>query len=146
MTALLVDTSILLKWFHEQGEAQVQESRTLLASHVAGELNALILDLAIYEIGNVLLRSLHWDSTAVADQLDDLEVIIGPAIAMTSEWFGHAAHLANAHGLSFYDASWAAAAQKLDVVLVSADKKLISSGLAESPADTVKRLRLGGLA
>lgn len=146
MTALLVDTSILLKWFHEQGEAQVQESRTLLASHVAGELNALILDLAIYEIGNVLLRSLHWDSTAVADQLDDLEVIIGPAIAMTSEWLRHAAHLANAHGLSFYDASWAAAAQKLDVVLVSADKKLISSGLAESPADTVKRLRLGGLA
>jgi hypothetical protein len=36
-----------------------------------------MLDLALYEIGNVLLRALHWDPADVADQLDDLLAIVG---------------------------------------------------------------------
>lgn len=61
---------------------------------------------------------------------------------MTADWLRHAAALAHDHGLSFYDASWAATADKLNMPLVSADRQLLAAGLAESPSDAVARLRL----
>jgi len=61
---------------------------------------------------------------------------------MTADWFRFAAHLAGEHQLSFYDASWAAAARALQVPLISADSRLLAPGLAESPTDIAHRLRL----
>jgi predicted nucleic acid-binding protein len=52
-----------------------------------------------------------------------------------------AATLAGDYGLTFYDASWAAAARALDIPLVSSDRQLVGAGLAESPRDIVTRLR-----
>lgn len=34
MTRLLVDTSVLIKWFHAEGEAEVEPARAILAAHV----------------------------------------------------------------------------------------------------------------
>jgi hypothetical protein len=39
---------------------------------------------------------------------------------------------------------WGWVARELDVALVSADKRLLASGLADSPTATAARLRLGG--
>lgn len=142
MTRLLLDTSVLIKWFHSDGEAELAEARALRTAHLAGELSAHVLDLALYEVGNVLVRVLKWSAEDVADQLDDLVVICGAPLVPTAEWLRHAAALAGRHGLSFYDAAWAAAARELRVSLVSADRRLLSAGLAESPTELVRRLRL----
>lgn len=142
MTSLLIDTSILIKWFHAEGEGELSESRALRSAHISGEVDAHVLDLAVYEVGNVLLRALHWEPTQVADQLDDLQVILGPPLLMTQDWLRHAAHLAHRYALTFYDASWAAVADKLNITLVSADLQLLAAGLAESPVTTVARLKL----
>lgn len=99
-----------------------------------------MLDLALYELGNVLLRSLRWSADDVADQIDDLRLVLGPPL-MTLET-RLAAELADRHSLTFYDACWAATAASLGVTLVSADRQLLTAGLAESPTDTVARLRL----
>lgn len=144
MTHLLIDTSVLIKWFHSKGEGELLESRTLRRAHVSGDIDAHILDLATYEVGNVLVRALRWEPAEVADQLDDLHTILGPPLIMTADWLRHAASLAHQHGLSFYDASWAAAASQLEMPLVIADRQLLGAGLAESPSDTVARLKLRG--
>lgn len=47
MTELLVDTSVVLKWFHSDGEADVDEARLLLAAHRDGHVTARVLDLAV---------------------------------------------------------------------------------------------------
>jgi predicted nucleic acid-binding protein len=101
-----------------------------------------VIDLALYEIGNVLLRALGWSASDVADQLDDLIVICGPPLAMASEWLRQAAVVGATHRLTFYDAAWAATAEALGVTLVSADARLLTAGLAESPAAVAHRLRL----
>ncbi len=106
MTHLLIDTSILVKWFHDEGEGELAEARALRSAHVSGELEAHVLDLAIYEVGNVLLRGLHWEAAETADQLDDRGAILGAPLVMAADWRRHAAELARAHALSFYDASW----------------------------------------
>ena len=143
MTRLLVDTSVLIKWFHSDGESELEPSRALRSAHVHGEVHAHVLDLAIYEVGNVLVRALRWSATDVTDQLDDLQQILGPPLVMAPGWSRRTATLAHEHSLSFYDASWAASAMELGIPLVSADRRLLTVGLAESPSDIRTRLKLG---
>jgi len=140
VTRLLIDTSVLIKWFHADGESELEQARALRSAHVAGELQAHMLDLAPYEVGNVLTRALRWAAADVADQLDDLHAVLGPALVMTPVLWRRAATLARRHTLSFHDASWAAAAAELRIPLVSADRRLVIAGLAESPSDIVTRL------
>lgn len=142
MTRLLVDTSVLIKWFHEAGEGELTQARAIRDAHVRGDLDAHVLDLAVYEVGNVLVRALHWDAEEVADQLDDMLAIVGAPLAMTTSWLRDAATLADTHALSFYDASWAATAAALGISLVSADRRLLAAGLAESPSEFAARLNL----
>lgn len=101
-----------------------------------------MIDLAFYEMGNVLLRALGWRGADVADQLDDLVIVCGPPLAMAADWLRHAAELGERHQLTFYDATWAAAAEALGISLVSVGARLLNAGLAESPATVVQRLRL----
>lgn len=143
MTRLLIDTSVLIKWFHTAGEREFESARAILSAHARGDLAAHVIDLAFYEVGNVLVRALGWGADAVIGQLDDLREIVGTPLALSAEHLREAAILASRHTLSFYDASWAAAARGWGIALVSADRRLQEAGLAESPVQTAERLRLG---
>jgi predicted nucleic acid-binding protein len=68
--------------------------------------------------------------------------VVGPPIVMAQDWLRDAAGLAEMHLLSFYDAGWAATAAGLGVPLVSADRRLLAAGLAESPTAVSPRLHL----
>ncbi len=128
--SLLVDTSVILKWFHEDGEAEVEQARSLLQAHREGREQILVLDLAAYELGNVLLRPLKLPAPVVSQQLRLLLRLCGPLVHPRPSWHDAAADLGEQHGLTFYDASWAAAADALGCTLVSADRQLLASGLA----------------
>lgn len=142
MTGLLVDTSVLIKWFHSEGESELAEARAIRDSHVHGVVDAHVLDLALYEVGNVLAGALKWRADEVAGQLDDLVAIVGPPLVMSHEWLHDAARIAETHALSFYNASWAAAAAALRIPLVSADRRLVAAGLAETATEFAERLHL----
>lgn len=142
MTTLLVDTSVLVKWFHTEGESELAEARAVRDATLFGDVQTRVIDLALYELGNVLLRALAWRAEEIADQLDDVVTVCGPPLAMSPEWFGLAARLGVEHQLTFYDAAWAAAALALQVPLVTTDSQLLGAGLAESPSEVVRRLRL----
>jgi predicted nucleic acid-binding protein len=140
VTSLLADTSVLVKWFHAENESEVAQARELRRAHLGGIIAVRHLDLARYELGNVLLRSLNWPADRVADQLDDLTAICGPPIVPPDDWLREAARLGARHGLTFYDAAWAASAQALGIPLISADQKLLAAGLAESATFAARRL------
>jgi len=142
LTSVLIDTLVLLKWFHSSGETELGAARALRDAHVTDQLDVHILDVALYEVGNVLVRSLHWPAVEVAGQLDDLITIFGTPLVSSPEWLRDATDLAVAHRLTFYDAVWAAAARGLGIVLVSADQRLLAAGLAESATTTTRRLGL----
>jgi len=142
MTSVIVDTSVVIKWFHADGESEVQPARALLAAHRDELLTAHVLDLGLYELGNVLLRALRWPASEVADQIDDLLVICGRPLTPAPAWYRAAARLGEQHRLSFYDAMFAAAAQQTQAGLVSADKQLLAAGLAESASAFAVRIGL----
>ncbi len=138
---LLVDTSVALKWVHEEGESDVDAARALLTAHRAGATRVLLLDLAVYEFGNVLLRALRQPAAVVIDHLDLLRRLCGPFVHPAPSWWAEAALLGQRYDLTFYDASWAAAARALDCPLVSADRRLLAAGLAITPAEAATGLR-----
>jgi predicted nucleic acid-binding protein len=142
VTTLLVDTSVVIKWFHSEGESELAEARAIRDATRRGDVDARVIDLAIYEMGNVLLRALRWRASDIADQLDDLTVICGVPLAMAATWIREAATIGATHHLTFYNACWAASAQALGVSLVSGDAQLLAAGLAESPRAATQRLRL----
>jgi predicted nucleic acid-binding protein len=142
LITVLCDSSIVIKWCHDEGEAEVAESRALLNAHRRGDIDAMVLDLATYEVGNVLVRALGWSAEDTADQLDDLLVLCGGPIALGPEWRRDAAALAVGARLTFYDGAWAAAARGLGVTLVSADARLQAAGYAKSPTEVVRNFAL----
>ena len=141
MIDVLCDASIVLKWFHSEGEEEVDEARAVLAAHRAGDLSASILDLTLYEIGNVLLRSLGWPASDVGDQLDDLRAIC-VTVAPTAEEFRTAAEIGRRGDLTYYDAAYAAVAKSRGATLATADRGLVRSGYGERPGVLVARLGL----
>ena len=100
-----------------------------------------ILDLTVYEVGNVCLRRFRWPEADVAAQLGDLTALCavlrpGPAELRV------AAQQAEAHGLTFYDALYSATALARGARLATVDHELIKSGAGETPATLVAALSL----
>jgi predicted nucleic acid-binding protein len=141
VTDVVCDASIVLKWFHEAGEAEVSEARSLLGGHRDGRITAWILDLTLYEVGNVLLRSLGWPAEDVAAQLDDLRAICAP-LAPSDHELRLAARLAETYELTFYDAAYAAVAQARGMAFATADAALLDRGTGERAGDIASRLGL----
>jgi len=142
VSSTLVDTSVLMKWFEQSGEEEVDAARRLREGHLDGVVTIQLLDLAIYEVSNVLIRRRRWPAPAATEAIERLLVLVGPLILLDPAWLRDALALAEQHSLSGYDAHWAAAARHLGVPLVSADRQLLDSGLAESATSAATRLGL----
>jgi hypothetical protein len=47
VTTLLVDTSVLVKWFHSEGEPELAEARSLRDATRVGDIQARVIDIAL---------------------------------------------------------------------------------------------------
>lgn len=79
---MLIDSSVLVKWFHREDEAEVEQAEALRLARRNGVIRARMLDLAVYEVGNVLVKVLEWQPRAVADQLDVLRTVCGDPLVL----------------------------------------------------------------
>ena len=140
-TDVICDASVVIKWLHETDESETREARTLADEHEAGNVQLYILELTFYEVANVLIRSLRQPAAEVIDVLDELRGSVG-VVALTQDELRSAARLAEEHRLTFYDASYAAAAQALDSILATVDRALITAGLGLTPSATLDWLAI----
>ncbi len=131
---VVVDASVALKWFHEEGEEDVEQSRAVLDAYGSRRIDILLLDLMVYEIGNVLTRAMGVPAASVATVLDALHRIAGP-VALTPRERARAAELAAEHRLTFYDAAYAALAVVRGGTLVTVDRALLGAKLGIRPGD-----------
>jgi predicted nucleic acid-binding protein len=129
------DASVALKWFHAEGEAEVEAARAILAAHRARAVLVAVLDLTVYEVGNALLRGRASATTGqVATVLDALESIC-PVLRPDLGELRLAADLAARHGLTLYDAAYAAVAHRHSAILVTVDEALLRAGLGRRPSE-----------
>lgn len=135
-TALL-DTSVLLRLFHDEHDADQAAVDALRAAWAAGETDLLMLDLSVYELVNVLVRRLGFaeqPARAVVDAVFEMEL---PVVGVDAALARDAVRVAVQTGLSGYDAAFVAAARELGVPLVTADRRVAEA----APESVVRGLR-----
>jgi predicted nucleic acid-binding protein len=129
---IFLDASALLA-SEDVLDAHYDDARRLLLS----EQPFATLDLAIYEVTNT--ADGRWRKPSHAQRLRERIWAIerdGGLIRIDEVLIEAAAALVREHGLSSYDATYAAAAQALGVPLASCDvRDLVSRGLAHLPGD-----------
>ena len=129
---VVCDASVVLKWFHAEGEQEVDPARRLLDLQMAHSVSLSVLDLTFYELGNVLVRTLHVDpprAFAVLDALDAICLRLTP----TSTELESALSLAARHCLTVYDSAYAAVAQSRKAQVATLDRALLEAGLGVKP-------------
>jgi len=129
---VVLDASVVLKWFHREGEANVEAARRLRKDFQAGELRVVAPPLLWLEILNVAARRWRWDSS----QLDRLAFLVPdlgfeevePELERVAEWA--------AQGLTAYDAAYVATAEEAGIPLVTDDLAIcrIAPDLSEALA------------
>jgi predicted nucleic acid-binding protein len=138
---VVADASIVLKWFHAEGEEDVEAARELLERHGRREIGLLVLDLTPYEVGNALLRGrANVAANRVAVVLEALADIC-PRVTPTRTDMRSALTLAKRHDLTLYDAAYAAVARARGAELATLDRALLRSGLGRRPGAIVALLR-----
>jgi predicted nucleic acid-binding protein len=137
---VVADANVALKWFHVEGEQEVEAARALLGGQRERTVALRMLDLTPYEVGNALLRGRPAVAAKqVAEVLAALPVLC-PAVAPSAEDLGEAARVADEHALSLYDAAYAAVARRRRAELATLDKKLLRAGLGRRPSELVEGL------
>jgi len=117
----VLDASVVLKWFHSEGEDHVEAARELRERFEAGELRVFAPPFLWLEILNVASRRWHWTAT----QLDQLAgalpqlgfELIEPELAGIARWA--------AAGLTAYDAAYVAIAEQAGARLVTDDSEIV---------------------
>ena len=127
---LVVDSSVVVKWFLSEGESGVDEALALLDRHRRGDVVLAAPDLLLYEVSSAMDRR----GVSPARQLDVASALFKMNLELErlSELHRDAVSLSVEHGVSVYDAAFAALARRIGGRLVSADQKLVASGACDA--------------
>jgi len=133
---LLLDSSAWLAYARAEDEPDHEAVAAILTRSARGEVELRLLDLTAYELGNVVVRAWR-QPTRVARLVVDaaLDLCAAPPLVPTPAERRSAHALAEQHGLSVYDATYAAVALERRLTLVSGDRRLLRAGLATAPAE-----------
>lgn len=121
MTRLVLDASIIAKWFHSEGENHLKPARALRQEFEAGELTVYAPTLLGIEIINIAGRRWKWTEEALltlAITFESLDFIwTEPDLSSLAPWI--------AKGLSTYDACYAAVSESEVATLITDDRRLL---------------------
>ncbi len=121
---IVVDTSVLIKWFKTRDENLLKEANHLLEEIVQRGIQVNVPALLLYEVGNILLLKTRLGLTALEAALDSLESLPFLVAPPATPLLKRAVHLGRQLNLTFYDASFLALAVELDCPFVTADRRL----------------------
>lgn len=128
MTAVVVDSSVAMKWFVPEPLSEVAV-RLLQPSY-----DLAAPDLLVPEFGNVLWKKLRRGEVR-RDEAFEIVAALGEVpltIVASTDLLAPALEIAAAYGRTVYDALYVALAVARDCVLVTADERLVAA-LAPSP-------------
>jgi predicted nucleic acid-binding protein len=121
LSYVVLDASVILKWFVTSKERGVIEARELRAQYQAGRLVVLVPSLLFIEILNVAGRRWRWEEPALMDLTAALEDLLfevaEPGLVHVASWV--------ARGLTAHDSSYVALAEERGVRLVSDDQTIL---------------------
>jgi predicted nucleic acid-binding protein len=122
VTDVVLDASVVVKWFLREGERHLDRARSLRAAFEAGSLIVYVPSLLRLELVNVAGRRWRWDEAALTElaaAIDELGFeFVEPELNRVARW--------TAHGLTAYDAAYVAVAEANGLRLVTDDDLIVS--------------------
>lgn len=122
MIEVVLDASVVLKWFRTDEERHLEHARSLRARFEAGQLAVAAPLLLRLEILNVAGRRWKWSKGALvelAGAIDDLGFEFeDPDLPRVASW--------TARGLTAYDAAYVALAEARETPLITDDDLIVS--------------------
>jgi predicted nucleic acid-binding protein len=112
------DASVILKWVLKMDEDHVEKALALLSSWVAGETAIVLPSLWVYEVGNIVGRKNAEKAGEIMALLLDYRF---PEARTDAGHLLTSLDLMRRHAVTFYDASYHAAALKAGGTFVTAD-------------------------
>lgn len=133
MSDVVLDASVVIKWFRSEGERHVEPARALRRAFEAGELIVFTPPLLGLEIVNVAGRRWRWDEEPLVDLAAALDEL---GFEQTEPDLGRVAHW-TACGLTAYDGAYVAVAEATGAPLVTDDDLIteIAGGIAKPLAE-----------
>lgn len=120
MREVVLDASVVLKWFRSEGEGNLEAAQGLRSQFEAGELRVLAPPLLMLELVNVAARRWKWSRTRLERLANALPnagfVLIEPELPRVARWA--------AVGLTAYDAAYVALAEQVGVDLITDDREI----------------------
>ncbi len=120
----IVDASVGVKWFSE--EEKTREAEILLRQHIAGEIQIVVPDLFFYEVMNAL-RYKKSSNERLKEVKESLFKFQFSVESVSNEMLENAIVFALEFDLSIYDAIYIALAKLVNGMLITEDKKILSS-------------------
>ena len=119
---LIPDASVILKWILKTNEDHAEKAIALLSSWVSGEIDFLLPSLWVYEVGNIVGRKHPEKGEEIMRLLLEYRF---PEAKSDASHVKVALELMRRHGVTFYDASYHAAAIQSGGTFVTADKAYV---------------------
>ena len=133
MNEVVLDASVVVKWFHSDGERHLDAARSLRAEFEAGELIVFAPPLLRLELVNVAGRRWGWAESSLVSLVLGLEELgfefVEPELVRVAFW--------TARGLTAYDSAYVALAEVNTLRLITDDDLIVqvAGGLATGLAD-----------
>ncbi|MCA1571600.1 MAG: type II toxin-antitoxin system VapC family toxin [Chloroflexi bacterium] len=124
MNELVLDASVILKWFATEGEEGFRQARAVRDQYEAGRLLIVAPSLMFLEVLNIAGRRWSWAEPELLDlagALDDLGFDVAePELRTVAAW--------TARGLTAYDSAYLALAEERGVRLLTDDQQVLRLG------------------
>ena len=121
MNELVLDASVVLKWFADKGEEGFPQARTVRDQYEVGGLLVVVPSLMFLEVLNIAGRRWSWREShlfELAGALDDLGFDVAePELRSVAAW--------TARGLTAYESAYVALAEERGVQLLTEDQQVL---------------------
>ncbi len=127
MKEIVVDSSVVIKWFVPQ--ANSIQARKILDKYQDGELFLLAPDLIYAEVGNIIWKLHRFqgvsqvDAEAILNTFQSITLVITPSSSLLNDAY----RLAVAYQRTVYDSLYIALSLRRQCQFVTADEKLVNS-------------------
>lgn len=121
---VVVDTSVIIKWYR-QHEEDADRALTLRAAYLTGDVQLAAPDLALTEFANVMRYMIDLRTEQVQQAVTSLLTMRLTWLPPTAGVLTRAVAIARVHNTPVYDTVFAAVAETLGAVYLTADMRFV---------------------